>query len=154
MKHNISEILLNTELENAIVEENRLLKDIVEDLYPELDFSDYNVGLKDDKETVDDFALYNELLKHDQEFRDKVIENIDNYSHYGFVADDEFLDKVWVISEAIENNLEELVELECLNDHKCFEYSQELMDLSSGYKYSKHDIKQKRRIEKYKRRNK
>lgn len=154
MKHTISEILLNTELENAIVEENRLLKDVVEDLYPELDFSDYNVELKDDKETVDDFALYNELLKHDQEFRDKVIENIDNYSHYGFVADDEFLDKVWTVSEAIENNLEELVELECLNDHKCFEYSQELMDLSSGYKYSKRKSKQKKRIENYKRKNK
>ena len=154
MKHTISEILLNTELENAIVEENRLLKDVVEDLYPELDFSDYNVELKDDKETVDDFALYNELLKHDQDFRDKVIENIDNYSHYGFVADDEFLDKVWVISEAIENNLEELVELECLNDHKCFEYSQELMDLSSGYKYSKRKSNQKKRIENYKRLNK
>ena len=154
MKHTISEILLNTELENAIVEENRLLKDVVEDLYPELDFSDYNVGLKDDKETVDDFALYNELLKHDQDFRDKVIEIIDNYSHYGFVADDEFLDKVWVISEAIENNLEELVELECLNNHKCFEYSQELMDLSSGYKYSKRKSNQKKRIENYKRLNK
>ena len=154
MKHTISEILLNTELENAIVEENRLLKEVVEELYPELDFSDYTIELKDGKETIDDFALYNELLKHDQEFRDKVIENIDNYSHYGFVADDEFLDKVWVISEAIENNLEELVELECLNDHKCFEYSQELMDLSSGYKYSKYNTKQKRRTDKYKRRDK
>lgn len=150
MKHSISEILLNTELENAIVDENRLLKDIVEDLYPELDFSDYTVKIKDDREIVDDFALYNELLKHDQDFRDKVIENIDNYSYYGFVADNEFLDKVWDVSEAIENNLEELVELECLNEHKCFEHSQELMDLSSGYKYSKYKSKQKKRMDEYK----
>lgn len=150
MKYEISDLLSNVELEYIIIEDNYLIKEGVEILYPELDFSSYNIEIKDGKEVIDKFALYNELLKHNQEFRDKIIENMDDYLRYGFISDYEFNYKVWTVSEAIENNLEDLVELDCLNDHKCFEYSQELMDLSASYTYGKHKSNQKRRINDYK----
>lgn len=151
MKYNISDLLSNVVLEHIVVENDYLIKNVLEEIYPELDFSSYNIEIKDGKEVIDKFALYNEMLKHNQEFRDKIIENIDDYLKYGFISDYEFNYKVWSLSEAIENNLEDLVELDYLNNHKCFKYSRELMDLSSGYnKYGKHKSNQKRRIVEYK----
>lgn len=150
-RHTISEIV-GKDIENAVYNNTSLLKNIIEELYPEYDFSIYNVEEKEGNEIIDEFALYNELLKNDPEFRDKVIEYINLYKYTGFAGDDELIDRVWKMSKCIEENLEEVENIKDFEDEGCLVFSQEMMDLSANHSYIKR--KQKKRKNNYMKNNK
>lgn len=136
IRHTISEIV-GKDIEDAVYDNTTLIKNIIEELYPEYDFSNYTIEEKEGKEVIDEFALYNELLKNDPDFRDKVIEHINLYKHTGFTGDDELIDRVWKMSKCIEENLEEVENIKDFEDEGCLVFSQEMMDLSANHPYVK-----------------
>lgn len=141
--------IIGRDIISAIYDDNMLIKDVVERMFPECDFSNYNIICKNGIELIDEWALLNELMQTNQNFRDNVILMLDDYKNFGFFGDDEFIHKIFELAAGYEDNLEELIPVGNLEINNCFSYSADIMDRASSIQGRKQSKKQKDRRIKY-----
>ena len=146
MKHTISEII-GRDIISSIYSEGLLIKNMIERIFPECDFTGYEIIEENGLELIEEQVLYNELLINNQEFRNMIIENIDYYKEFGFIMDDDFINKVYILASEYENYIEEMVDIGTLEIDNCFDYAPEIV--TELKKYDKRKQKENKRIIKF-----
>lgn len=144
MKHTISDII-GKDIISSIYSEGLLIKEMIEKIYPYCDFSQYETYNENGIELIDEMSLYEELMKNDECFRSMILEQIELYKEHGFIADDEFLNKVFVLASEYENYIDEMVGIGTLEIDNCFDYAPEIVSRIQKYDNSK----RKRRSDKW-----
>lgn len=145
--------IIGRDITCAIYNNNYLVKELVEKIYPEYDFSIYNVVVEDDIELIDEWALINELMKNDQYFRNEIILMMDDYKNFGFFGDEDFIHKIFELASGYEDNLEELIPIGNLEINNCFEYSSDIMNIASEANGRRQSKKQRERCKRFRNKN-
>lgn len=125
MKYNISDII-GKDIISARHGDDMLYKKVIEKMYPDYDFSEYNVTKNEGLELINEKALYNELMKNNQPFRNMLIDNIEAYKEDGFVMDDETANKVYVLATGYMSYIDELIDIGELEVDNTFDYAYDI----------------------------
>lgn len=149
---NISDII-GRDISCAIYRDNYLIKELIEKIYPEYDFSIYNTFIENNIELIDEWSLINELMKNDQYFRNEMILMLDDYKNFGFFGDEEFIHKIFELASGYEDNLEELIPIGNLEINNCFEYSSDIMNITSEARGRRQSKKQRERCKQFRNKN-
>lgn len=145
--------IIDKDIISAIYNDNFLIKKSIEKIFPELDFSGYETTIENDIELIDEWALINELMKNNQQFREKILLMLDDYKHYGFFGDDEFCHKIFTLASGYEENIEDMIAIGNLEVDNCFYYSTDIMERSMRVQGRSSSKKQKQRCEKFRKKN-
>lgn len=145
--------IIDRDIISAIYGDNFLIKKSIERIFPELDFSGYQITIENNIELIDEWALLNELMKNDQCFREKILLMLDDYKQYGFFGDDEFCHKIFTLASGYEENIEEMINIGNLEIDNCFYYSTEIMERSMRVQGRSSSKKQKQRCNRFRKKS-